>query len=279
SSLGSRTGNLHDTYLHVSVLKVENRTCAGNAGRGIQRLGFDDENSADGVLRLDKRAVDDLAASDRQASTCLIVKLVRADELSSFAKLFDPAHVAFDHQRPECGVRRTFVDIGAACNQHECRHQLSSRFNALTSGKSGACGLCAATIQSAAAPAVEFTTVAGNMRARSDGRKAAAFAVSAVVAGSLRKFNAPRPAITSSFGRCETAATTSIVSWIDRLSTFAVVRKHTARTPAGPTSMARFSASVSIAPNAGPMAVAPETCPLAGLPVRKRMTPRPRFTM
>ena len=75
-SLDGRTGDLHDTHLDVAVLKSERGTRAGHVCRGIQRLGFDDENAADGILRFDEWPVDHFSTTNRQTSSCLIVKFV-----------------------------------------------------------------------------------------------------------------------------------------------------------------------------------------------------------
>src|SRR2546421_5011010 len=87
--------------------------------------------------------------------------------------------------------------------------------------------------QSAAAPAVEFTTVPVIIRARSETRKTAAFAVSEVLAGVFRKFRLAIPAIIWSLVTFILRAKTSIVCRITRLSVFAVVRSVTTLTPVG----------------------------------------------
>src|SRR5215831_473679 len=95
------------------------------------------------------------------------------------------------------------------------------------------------------------------MRARSEAKSTAAFAVSDVVAGTLRKL---RLAIWETIWSLVTfilLAKASIVWWMVRLSVLAVVRRQTVLTPAGLISKARFSIRDSMAPNAAPIAVPP----------------------
>ena len=122
-----------------------------------------------------------------------------------------------------------------------------------------------------AAPAEELTTVPVNILKRSDAISAAAFAVSDTFIGVFRKFVFASPATHCSSGMCSARA----VLRMALLSTLAVTRRQTTLTPLGPSSKARFSMKVSIAPNVVPMEVAPPTCPRAGLPVIPTITPEP----
>ena len=69
------------------------------------------------------------------------------------------------------------------------------------------------------------------MRARSQAIKTAAFAVSCTVAGILRKLDSAICAIASSFVMFSRVPKNCIVSWMERLSILASVRRQTTLTP------------------------------------------------
>src|SRR6201993_3586280 len=83
------------------------------------------------------------------------------------------------------------------------------------------------------------------------------------------------PANACSLVMCILLTTASMVCCMVRLSVFAIVRRHTTRTPNGLTSTARFSVRDSIAPNAVPMAVAPFDVAAGGTPCQQEDDPRP----
>src|SRR6266540_3832542 len=60
-------------HFHVAVLQVQAGTGSREFCRLIERGRVDDEDAADGVLRLDERPVDHFASADGQSSASLIV--------------------------------------------------------------------------------------------------------------------------------------------------------------------------------------------------------------
>ncbi len=125
------------------------------------------------------------------------------------------------------------------------------------------------------APADELRIVPVIMRARSEARNAAALAVSEVRGDTLSIVPSARLAVAWSLVMFILLATTSVVSWMVRVSGFAAVRRQTTLTPAGPSSMAMVRVRFSTAPKAAPMPDVPGPCGRAGLPVRKTITPEP----
>src|SRR5213594_2666642 len=120
--IGSR--DLDHPDFHVAVLQIQAGARSCDLCRFIQRGGVDDENAADGVLRLDEGPVDHLAAANGQSSAGLVMELVGAHEPAAVAQALNPRHVAFEHDGSQFGVvSRAFVHVGAASDQHECWHQ------------------------------------------------------------------------------------------------------------------------------------------------------------
>src|SRR5439155_20542813 len=120
--IGSR--HLDHADFHVAVLQIQAGTRSCDLCRLIQRGGVDDENAADGVLRLDEGPVDHLAAANGQSSAGLIMELVRAHEPAAVAQALNPRHIAFEHDGSQLRVVSTaLVNVSAAGDQHECWHQ------------------------------------------------------------------------------------------------------------------------------------------------------------
>src|SRR6266498_4116298 len=89
---------------HVAVLQIQTGTGSREFCRLIERGCVDDEDAADGVLRLDEGPVDHFASADGQSSASLVMELVRAHEPAAVAQPLNPRHVAFEHERSQCWV-------------------------------------------------------------------------------------------------------------------------------------------------------------------------------
>jgi hypothetical protein len=88
------------------------------------------------------------------------------------------------------------------------------------------------------------------MRARSEARSVAAFAVSETLAGTFRKLRFAIRAIAWSFVMFTLLTKASIVCWMVRLSVLAVVRRQTTLTPAGLTWTVALGFYLDISPKA-----------------------------
>src|SRR4029077_202463 len=105
---------------NIAVLQIQAGTRSCDLCRLIQRGGVNDEDAADGVLRLDEGSVDHLARANGQSSAGFIVELVGAHEPAAVAQALNPRHVAFEHDGSQFGVvSRTLVHVGAASDKHE----------------------------------------------------------------------------------------------------------------------------------------------------------------